>query len=74
MSVFLQWYLKNGKATKDTIADAEHCWIDRWKEHGGSPTTTPAKVYQTFAEHSGLTLDQMEAKMDWLCWLETLIE
>ncbi len=61
MSVFLQWYLKNGITTKDTIADAERCWIDHWKEHGGSSTTTPSKVYQAFAEHSGLTLDQMEA-------------
>ncbi len=74
MSVFLQWYLKNSIVTKDTIADAEHCWIDCWKDHSGSPTTMPSKVYQAFAEHSGLTLDQMEAKMDWLCWPATSME
>jgi hypothetical protein len=74
MSIFLQRYLKNGIATKDTIADAEPCWIDCWKDHGGSPTTMPSKVYQAFAEHSGLTLDQMEAEMDWLCWPATSME
>jgi hypothetical protein len=74
MSVFLQRYLKNGITTKDTIADAEHQWIDCWKEQSGSPTTTPSKVYQAFAKHSGLTLDQLEAEMDWLCWPATLME
>jgi hypothetical protein len=74
MSVFLQHYLENGIATKDTITDAEHCWINHWKEHDGSPTTTPSKVYQAFAEHSSLMLDQMEAEMDWLCWPVTSME
>jgi hypothetical protein len=74
MSVFFKWYLKNDITTKDTIADAEGCWIERWKEHSGSPLITPSKVYQAFAKHSRLTLDQMEAKMDWLCWPATLME
>jgi hypothetical protein len=74
MSIFLQWYLKNGIVTKDTIADTECCWIDCWKDHGGSPTTTPSKVYQAFAKHRSLTLDQMEAKMDWLCLPVTSME
>ncbi len=74
MSVFLQRYLKNGIATKDTIVDAEHCWIERWKDCGGSPTTTPSKVYKAFTDQSGLTLEQMENKMDWLCWPATSTE
>ncbi len=68
MSVFLQRYLKNGIATKDTIAAAESCWINCWKDNGGTPTTTPSKVYTMYAVNSELTLDQMEDKMDWLCW------
>jgi len=71
MSVFLQRYLKNGIATKDTIAAAESRWIDRWKDNGGTPTTTPSKVYTMYAANSGLTLDQMEGEMDWLCWPTT---
>jgi hypothetical protein len=71
MSVFLQRYLKNGIATKDTIAAAESRWIDRWKDNGGTPTTTPSKVYMMYAANSGLTLDQMEDEMDWLCWPTT---
>jgi hypothetical protein len=74
MSVFLQRYLKNGIATKDTIADAEQHWVDRWKDRGGSPGTTPAKVYAAFTEHSGLTFEQIEDKIDWLCWPATLME
>ena len=71
MSVFLQRYLKNGIATKDTIAAAESCWIDRWRDNSGTPTTTPSKVYTMYAANSGLTLDQMEDEMDWLCWPTT---
>jgi hypothetical protein len=74
MSVFLQRYLKNGIAAKATIADAERHWIERWKAHGGSPTTTPSKVYTAFAEQSSLTFKQMEDEMDWLCWPTTLME
>jgi hypothetical protein len=74
MSVFLQQYLKNGIAMKATIADAEHHWIERWKAHGGSPTTMPSKVYTAFAEQSGLTFEQMEDELDWLCWPTTLME
>jgi hypothetical protein len=71
MSVFLQRYLKNGIATKDTIAAAKSRWIDRWKDNGGTPTTMPSKVYTMYAANSGLTLDQMEDKIDWLCWPTT---
>jgi hypothetical protein len=68
MSVFLQQYLKNGIATKETIADAERQWIECWKDKGGTPSTAPSKMYQAFRELSSLTLDQMEEEMDWLCW------
>ena len=71
MSVFLQRYLKNGIATKDTIAAAESSWIDCLKDNGRTPTTMPSKVYTMYAANSGLTLDQMEDKMDWLCWHTT---
>jgi hypothetical protein len=74
MSVFLQRCLKNGIATKATIADAEPCWIKRWKARGGSPTTMPSKVYTAFAEQSGLTFKQMEDELDWLCWPATSME
>jgi hypothetical protein len=69
--IFLQRYLKNGITTKETIAEAERQWVERWKDMDGPPGRTPSKVYQVFTEHSGLTLDQMEAKMDWLCWPAT---
>jgi hypothetical protein len=68
MSVFLQRYLKNGIATKDTIAAAKSCWIDCWKENGGTPTMTPSKVYTMYAANSGLPFNQMEEEIDWLCW------
>jgi hypothetical protein len=74
MSVFLQRYLKNGIVTKDIIADAKRRWVERWKDRGGSPSTTPSKVYAVFAEQSGLTFKQMEDRMDWLCWPATLME
>jgi hypothetical protein len=74
MSVFLQRYLKNGITNKETIVDAECCWVKRSKEYGGYPSATPSKVYQAFAKLSGLTLDQMEAEIDWLCWSATLEE
>jgi hypothetical protein len=71
MSVFLQRYLKNGIANKETFADAERCWVEHSEEYGGYPGATPSKVHQAFAEHSSLTLDQMEDKIDWLCWPAT---
>jgi hypothetical protein len=71
MSVFLQRYLKNGIATKDTIAAAESRWIDCWKDNGGTPTMTPLKVYTMYAANSGLLLDQMDDEIDWLCWPTT---
>jgi hypothetical protein len=74
MSIFLQRYLKNGIATKETIAEAKRRWVDPWANQDNPPGRTPSKVYQAFVEHSGLTLDQMEAKMDWLCWPATSYE
>jgi hypothetical protein len=74
MLVFLQRYPKNGIAMKDTIADAERRWVDRWKDRGGSPGTTPAKVYAAFTEHSRLTFEQIEDEIDWLCWPATSME
>jgi hypothetical protein len=71
MSIFLEKYLKNGIATKETMAEAERRWVDHWAHQDDPPGRTPSKVYQAFVEHSGLTLDQMEAEMDWLCWLAT---
>ena len=79
MSVFLQRFMKHGIANKETIADAEQCWVDRAKEYFAprdhtkdsssvSRGTTPSKVFQVFAERSGLSLDQMEDEIDWLCW------
>jgi len=53
MSVFLQRHLKNGIATKDTVAVAESLWIDRWKDNGATHTTTPSKVYTMYAANSG---------------------
>jgi hypothetical protein len=68
MSVFLQRYLKNGIATKLTVKAAEKRWIEQWKDRGRSPTTMPGKIYQAYVDLSGLALDQMEDKIDWLCW------
>jgi hypothetical protein len=45
-----------------------------WKDRCGSPSTMPSKVYMAFAEQSGLTIKQIEDKMDWLCWPATLME
>jgi hypothetical protein len=67
MSVFLQRFLRNGIANNDTIADAECHWVKRAKESIGPRGATPSKVYQAYAEHSGLTLKQMEDEIDWLC-------
>jgi len=56
MSVFLQRYLKNGIATKDTIAAAKSCWIDCWKDNGGTPTTTHSQIYDVCCQqrpHAG---------------------
>jgi hypothetical protein len=66
--VFLQRYLKNGIATKLTIKAVEKRWIEQWKDWGGSLTTTLGKIYQAYSDLSGLTLDQMKDKIDWLCW------
>ncbi len=74
MSVFLQQFLRNGIANKDTIADAERRWVKRAKESIGPHSATPSKVYQAYAEHSGLTLEQMEVEIDWLCWPKDLEE
>jgi hypothetical protein len=71
MLVFLQRYLKNGIVNKETIGDAEHHWVERSKDYGGYPGATPSKVYLAFVGHSSLTLDQMEDKIDWLCWPAT---
>jgi hypothetical protein len=68
MSVFLQRFLRNGIANKDTIADTERRWVKRAKESIGPHGATPSKVYQAYAKHSGLTLEQMEDEIDWLCW------
>jgi len=68
MSVFLQRFMKHGLANKDTIADAEQRWVDRAKETQPPRGTTPSKVYQAYAERSGMTLEQIEDEIDWLCW------
>jgi hypothetical protein len=79
MSVFLQRFMKHGKANKDTISDAEQRWVNRAKDSFAprdrakdssfvSRGTTPSKVFQAFAERSGLSLEQMEDEIDWLCW------
>jgi hypothetical protein len=68
MSIFLQQYLKNGITTKETIAEAERCWVHHWAHQDHPPGRTPSKVYQAIVEHSGFMLDQMEAEMYWLCW------
>jgi hypothetical protein len=68
MLVFLQRYLKNGIATKSTIKAAEKRRIEQWEDQGGSLTTMPRKIYQAYTDLSGLTLDQMEDKINWLCW------
>ncbi len=68
MSIFLQWFMKHGMANKESIAKAEQCWVERAKDSHVPRNTTPSKVYQAYAEHSGLTLEQMEDEIDWLCW------
>jgi hypothetical protein len=68
MSVFLQQFLRNGIANKDTIVDAERRWVKRAKESIGPHSATPSKVYQACAEHSGLTLEQMEDEINWIFW------
>ena len=71
--------MKHSIANKDTITDAEQCWVDRAKDsftprdHAKDSSfvsrgTTPSKVFQAFAERSGLSLEQMEDEIDWLCW------
>jgi hypothetical protein len=74
MSIFLQQFLRNGIANKDTIADAECRWVECAKESIGPHGATPSKVYQAYAKHSGLTLEQMEDEIDWLCWPADLEE
>jgi hypothetical protein len=68
MSIFLQQLLRTGIANKDTIADAERCWVKCAKESIGPHGATPSKVYQAYAKHSSLTLELMEDEIDWLCW------
>jgi hypothetical protein len=68
MSILVQRFPRNGIANKDTIADAEHQWVKHAKESNGPHGATPSKVYQAYAEHSGLTLEQTENEIDWLCW------
>jgi hypothetical protein len=68
MSVFLQHYLKTGIAMKATIKDAERHWVEQWKNRGGTLATTPLKVYQAYTEEYGIDLDQLEDKINWLCW------
>ncbi len=74
MAVFLQRFLRNGIAYKDTIADAECRWFKHAKESINPHSVTPSKVYQAYAEHSGLTLEQMEDEINWLCWPADLEE
>ncbi len=68
MSVFIQRFMKYSMANKDTIAKAEQRWVERAKDSHGYRGTTPSKVYQAFAKRSGLTLEQMEDEINWLCW------
>jgi hypothetical protein len=74
MSIFLQRFLRNGIANKDTIAYAERRWVKRAKESIGPHGATPSKVHRAYAEHSSLTLEQMEDEIDWLCWPADLEE
>ena len=43
MSVFLQRFLRNGIANKDTIADAERRWVERAKESSGLTAPHPLR-------------------------------
>jgi hypothetical protein len=68
MSIFLQQFMKHGMANKESIAEAEQRWVERAKDSHVPCNTTLSKVYQAYAKCSGLTLEQMEDKIDWLCW------
>jgi hypothetical protein len=57
MSIFLQRFMKHGMANKESIAEAEQCWVERVKDSHVPCNTTPSKVYQAYAERSGLTLE-----------------
>jgi hypothetical protein len=68
MSIFLQRFMKHGMANKESIAEVEQRWVEHAKDSHVPRNTTPSKVYQAYAKRSGLTLEQMEDEIDWLCW------
>lgn len=68
MSVFTRKFIRQGKLTEDLARDLEKRWLDRWSTKGGKPHTTPSKVYAAVSEMYGLSLDQLDAGIDWRCW------
>jgi hypothetical protein len=63
MFIFLSRYVKSIDA--DAVTVFEERWIDKNKKWLGSDAKPPSKVAASYLGASGLTVNQVEAEIDW---------
>ena len=68
MSVCNKKFIKQGKLTDTMAREVEKRWLEKWSSRGGKPHTTPSKVYAAVTEMYGLSLEELDAEIDWQCW------
>jgi hypothetical protein len=63
MIIFLSWYVKSIDA--DAVTAVEERWIEKNKKWLGSDAKPPLKVVASYLGASGLTVNQVDAEIDW---------
>ena len=67
MALHLGKYIDDGM-DPTVIADCEKRWLEKFRQHLGTPTRTPRQVLKAYCEATNLSEDQIEDEMDWMCW------
>jgi hypothetical protein len=69
MFIFLSWYVKSIDA--DAVLAVKERWIDKNKKWLSSDAKPPLKVAASYLGISGLTINQVDAEIDWEFFTDT---
>ncbi len=45
-------------------------WVKRWKDSHGNQTKKPCMVMKTYLDLMDISMDYLDKKMCWDCWLD----